>query len=96
MSKEAAAHFVAAVKATKAEYASEIGHYHKQFILAKKTPTADDVRNLGKIVKEMDEIASAYQILVRGAIQTFGGPSDTTISNAKTLLKTLTEESKKQ
>lgn len=89
MSIEAAKNFINAAKATREHYSTEVGKYYKNFVAGDHTPTSRDAEALEHIVDEMQKIAKVYHADVPMAVASFGGPADTTIHNAKTLLETI-------
>src|SRR5262245_32552074 len=48
-----------------------------------------DVNHLTSLIAEMEKVAKFWHADLQQAIQTFGGPSDTHIHNAKILLNTM-------
>jgi len=57
-----------------------------------------DVKQLTSLIADMEKVAKFWHADLLMAIQSFGGPSDTKIHNAKTLLNTMKhkiEEAKK-
>ena len=95
MSKTAAQSFINAAKTSIKKFDDETGEYYKKFVAGKETPDQDDVKALAKIIKEGEELAAFYHDDVKKAIQMFGGPSDTKLFGAKTLLQTVMKKAKK-
>ncbi len=95
MSKQAAATFISAVKATRTEFEGQVNAFYTKFIRDNGTPTNTDVTNLGEVIKKMQDVAKVYHEDVGKAMLGFGGPSDTTIKNAITLHDTLRKKIKR-
>jgi len=89
MSIAAGRTFIAAAKVTIKGLTDDSNVYYTRFIRNKEVPTAQDVRRLAAIVKEMEKVAKYYHTDVKKVFQTFGGPSDTVIRNTKTLYNTV-------
>jgi len=89
MSKEAAEHFVAEVKKTRKHYQEATHFYYDEFISKGHAPDDEDVKNLEKIVHDMQAVAKVYHSTAAMCIQGFGGGADTEIHTASTLLNTV-------
>lgn len=94
MSISAGRTFIAAVKSTRATFEKDTNAFYFKFVRDGHKPTAADVKKLEDIVKAMQEVATFYHLDVDRAMQGFGGPSDTVLYNAETLLDTVRKKAK--
>src|SRR5690242_19972825 len=66
--------------------------FYDKFIVKKQVPTAHDVEELAKVVKQMHDVSNlmhADLLEVQKAIQGFGGSGVTVLMGADTLLRTV-------